>query len=122
MDAVDIARMQATGRTLVGVVLTVAPATAAGWVGPAAAETPTGVMGRALGIRDAVLGLGLLRFAADAEAARPWIAAATAADAVDFAASLVARDELPSFGRTAVPAVAAGSALLGAWLLSRLDS
>ena len=40
---------------------------------------------------------------------------------MDFAATLEARDDLPALGRHAVPVIAGGSALLGAWLLTQLD-
>ena len=75
---------------------------------------------RALGIRDAAIGLGVLAHS-DPERLRPWLIAGLASDIVDLAATLEARDELPSLGRNAVPFIAGGSALLGAWLLTRLD-
>jgi hypothetical protein len=43
------------------------------------------------------------------------------ADVVDLGATLAARDHLPKQGAVAVSVMAAGSALLGAWLLSALD-
>jgi len=120
MTARDIARAQAAGRVLVGAALAVAPRSGAGWIGPVSGERPTTVFTRALGARDAVMGLGVLRFAGDTEALRPWVAAGIVADAVDFLASLEARDELPQLGRAVAPVVAGGSVLLGAWVLAAL--
>ena len=74
----------------------------------------------ALGVRDAVMGLGVLRTLGDAEEAKPWMAACLVADAVDLGATLMARDQLPTQGAVAVSLVAAGSVLLGGWLLSAL--
>ena len=123
MDLVDVAKAQAAGRVLVGAGLTLAPRLAgAGWIGPVSGERPVTVFSRALGIRDAVLGIGLLRSAgrANTKAMRPWMLAGLAADVVDAAASLEARAEMPRSGQIMGPAVAGGSALLGAWLVAKL--
>jgi hypothetical protein len=122
MDAKQIATVQAGGRAVVGAALIVAPrALTAGWIGKDANRAPVTVLARAVGARDSVLGLGLLRSLSDPEAAKPWIAAGLVADAVDLGATLAARDNLPDQGAVAVSVIAAGSALLGAWLLSALD-
>ena len=122
MDARRIATVHAGGRVVVGAALTVAPrAATAGWIGGKDAErAPVTVVARALGVRDAVMGLGVLRTLGDAEAAKPWMAACLVADAVDLGATLMARDQLPRQGAVAVSMVAAGSVLLGGWLLSAL--
>lgn len=115
-----IGRIAAAGRVLVGTALTIAPASGAGWIGESAGESPVTVYGRALGVRDAAIGVGVLT-AGDSEKLRPWILAGIAADIVDFAATLEARGDLPPLGRNGVALVAGGSALLGAWLLTQLD-
>jgi len=92
-----------------------------GWIGASADKVPAQVLARALGVRDAVLGVGVLLTADDGYALRPWLAACVACDAVDCAASLAARDELPRAGAVAVPVVAAASALAGAVLAAKLD-
>lgn len=120
MSPHDIRRIAATGRVLVGSALTLAPASGAGWIGQESGRRPVTVYSRALGIRDAAIGVGVLT-AGDSEKLRPWIVAGIAADIVDFVATLEARDELPDLGRRVVPVIAAGSALLGAWLLTQLD-
>ena len=116
----DIGRIAAAGRVLVGSALTLAPASGAGWIGEESGRRPVTVFTRALGIRDAAIGVGVLT-ASDSERLRPWIIAGIAADIVDLAATLDARDELPDLGRRAAPLIAGGSALLGAWLLTQLD-
>ena len=120
MSPRDIGRLLAVGRVGVGTALTVAPASGAGWIGRQSGERPVSVFTRALGVRDAAIGLGVLT-AADSAALRPWVVAGLASDLVDFAATLEARDELPSLGRYAAPLIAGGSAFVGAWLLTRLD-
>ncbi len=122
MDARRIATVHAAGRAALGAALAVAPkAVTAGWIGKDSGREPVTVVARALGVRDSLLGLGVLRTLNDSEAAKPWIAACLVADAVDLAATAAARDQLPKRGVAAVSALAGGSALLGAWLLFALD-
>lgn len=122
MDARRIATVHAAGRAALGAALAVAPkAVTAAWIGRDSGRKPVTVVARALGVRDSVMGLGVLRAIGDAEVAKPWIAACLVADAVDLAATAAARDQLPERGALAVSAVAGGSALLGAWLLFALD-
>ena len=120
MSPRDIGRIAAAGRVLVGSALTVAPASGAGWIGEESGRSPVTVYSRALGIRDAAIGVGVIT-AGDSERLRPWLIAGIASDVVDFAATVEARDELPDLGRRLVPFIAGGSALLGAWLLTQLD-
>jgi hypothetical protein len=120
MSPRDIGRIAAAGRVLVGAALTAAPASGAGWIGEESGKSPVTVYSRALGIRDAAIGLGVIT-AGDTEKLRPWILAGLVSDIVDLAATLEAREDLPALGRNAVPFIAGGSALLGAWLLTQLD-
>ena len=120
MSPRTIGRIAAACRTLIGTALTVAPASGAGWIGEESGRSPVTVYSRALGIRDAAIGVGVLT-AGDPERLRPWIVAGIASDVVDLAATLEAREDLPALGRNAVPFIAGGSALLGAWLLTQLD-
>ena len=122
MTATDVARGMAIGRIALGALLTVSPrAAAAGWIGDAAAQPGTSVVARALGIRDAGLGAGVLASLGDRDEARGWLAACVAADAVDFAATMAVRNELPPLGRVGVPLLAGGSSLAGLALLNALD-
>ena len=114
--------MLAYARVLVGVTLTVAPRQGAqGWIGRNADKAPAQVLSRALGVRDAAMGVGVLLSVDDVRALRPWLAACVAADAVDCAASLAARDELPRAGGLAVSVVAAASAACSAALAAKLS-
>lgn len=122
MEPKRIAAIHAATRIVVGGALVVAPeAASAGWIGKHANRKPVTVLARALGVRDAALGMGLLRALGRPEEARPWLAACAAADMVDLGATLAVRDELPTPGAVAISAVAGASALLCAWLLSALD-
>jgi hypothetical protein len=47
--------------------------------------------------------------------------AGTAADLVDFAATVRAREDIPMLGVVGVGIIAAGSAALGAWLQTELS-
>ncbi|MBA3358266.1 MAG: hypothetical protein H0U20_02290 [Thermoleophilaceae bacterium] len=122
MTARQIATVHAGGRVVVGVALALAPrVAAAGWIGQDANRAPVTAVTRALGVRDALMGVGVLSTLNDTEAAKPWLTVCAVADAVDLGATLMARDQLPNQGVLAVTVVAAGSAALGVWLLSALD-
>ena len=112
MDAKQTARINGVGRAVIGAALTVAPTLAArGWIGDDAGSPGGKVLGRALGIRDLVLGAGLVQALEAGEPTRGWIAAAAAADAVDAAATLLNWGDLPRAGRIGILALAAGSAI-----------
>jgi len=122
MNARQIATVHAGGRVAVGAALTLAPsAAAAGWIGEDAGRPAVTAVTRAVGVRDGLMGLGVLSTLHDADAAKSWLAACLVADTVDLGATLIARDNLPKQGVVAVAVVAAASAALGAWLLSALD-
>ena len=108
------------GRALVGVALLAAPAPIARrWVG--AEGTPANVLTRSLGARDLVIGAGLVVAAAHDRHPTMWLLGGVVADSVDGVFTLAAGDQIPSNGRVATTALAAGSALFGAWLASAID-
>ena len=122
MDLRTAARIHAVSRVVVGAALAAVPQRAArGWIGAAARDPRNGVLARAVGARDAALGAGLLLSLGDRDAVRPWLGACAVADAVDCAATLAVREELPSVARIAVPLVAAGSAVFCTALIALLD-
>jgi hypothetical protein len=82
------ARAVAAGRVAVGATLCVAPNLAAPWAGEAARTPGARMIIRALGARDAALGLGTLAAAHDPPQLRRWLMASSACDAVDFGATL----------------------------------
>jgi hypothetical protein len=118
-----IARLNGLGRAAIGVFAIAAPTRMLEpWIGGDAGRTSNQVLGRALGARDLVIAAGTLRSVNDAEALRPWLAAATLADCVDFAATAAGGSDLPLRGRVFVMALAGSAAAMGAIALATLDS
>jgi len=112
MDAKQTAKINGIGRAVIGAAMTAAPTLATrGWIGDDAATPGGKVIGRALGIRDLVLGAGLVQALESGAPTRGWIAAAAAADAVDAAATLLNWSDLPRAGRIGILALAVGSAV-----------
>jgi hypothetical protein len=120
MDPTQLTRMHAVGRLAVGSAMVLAPQqVAASWIGGRDADHPgPQVLTQALGIRDAAIGAGVLATAGTG-AARTWLLAGIAADAVDLAATLRARESLPSVAVAGVTVIATGSTLLGLYLATR---
>ena len=109
------------GRALIGVALLAAPAPIArGWVG--AEGTPAAVLDPLAGCpgpRDR----RRPRRGRRRTTAIPtmWLVGGVVADSVDGVFTLAAGDQIPTNGRVATTALAAGSALFGAWLASAID-
>jgi len=123
MDPRLIARLNGIGRALIGVVAIADPQRMLEpWVGGDAGLTSNKLLGRALGARDLVIAAGTLRSVNDADALRPWLAAATLADCVDFTATAASGSDLPLRGRVFVMALAGGAAAMGAIALATLDA
>jgi hypothetical protein len=89
------------------------------WVGDAAASPGAKLLIRAVGVRDLVLGVGILS-ALQGRNARTWVQAAAASDAVDVAAAALAGDSIPGYARWAVFLLGGGSAIQGAIAAPRL--
>lgn len=87
------------------------------WIGEAAADEPTKVIFRALGVRDIALGAGTAE-AAMRDQAGPWLAVTVLADLGDLAATLLARDSLPRRGVVTTSVVAGSAAIAGLALLA----
>jgi hypothetical protein len=100
----------AAGRIVVGASLCAAPSLAAHWAGKDARGPGVGMIVRALGARDAALGVGTLASARDPAQLRRWLLASSACDAADFAATL-AGPRSPA--RTFVLASAAAATVAG---------
>jgi MoxR-like ATPase len=117
MNVNSLARGLAINRISFGVGLILAPGLyARSWVGSKAAEEETTkVLARALGARDLALGAGgfLALRHEDSERARRWFTAQGVTDAVDFLATIAARD-IPLPARVFAAAMAAGSAAIAA--------
>ena len=109
-------------RAAFGVVFLAAPALATRrWLGPAADEGPAKVFIRAVGARDLVLGVGLLRAIESESTVRPWLRAGVAVDALDTVATVAAFGQLPKVLRLAVIALGVGGAVTGLRLADALD-
>lgn len=108
MDAAALAKNLAFGRILIGGAMCAAPASAAGWIGRDAKRDGAQVAIRALGVRDAMLGVGVVMAADEPADLRRWLLASSVSDVVDFAATLSLR---PSARRSGVLALAASAGL-----------
>jgi hypothetical protein len=114
MRARDAVRALALGRVLIGAGFVAAPGvTARGWIGDDAERAGTQVMVRAMGIRDLILGLLTLHVADRPGVGPRTVATFAVADAVDFGATLAARDQLPPAAAAGAMAVAGGAAVSG---------
>ncbi len=103
IDHRHLARLLAIGRVSLGVTLLVRPTVLRGWMGDAVDTAGGKVAVRGLGIRDAVIGAGVLRALDRGEPLQPWLDRSAAVDVSDVLATLVALPKLP---RTAVLALA----------------
>jgi hypothetical protein len=122
MPPPDLALAHARGRMLVGAAFVLAPGLAGRlWVGGDAARRPVKVLGRAFGVRDLALGLGVVIALDRGAPVRGWIEGGVLSDAVDVAAMLLAGESVPAGVRRGALALGAGSAVLGAALSRKLD-
>ena len=94
------------GRVGIGAALCASPQLAALWVGADGRRSGARVLTRALGARDAALGLGTFAAAGDPGGLRLWLLASSLSDAVDLAATLT---RPPSARRSVVLAMAASA-------------
>lgn len=111
---VRLARLVALGRIGIGCTALVAPTRMARpWIGDAAAGPEARLLSRTMGGRDLALGIGALRaLGVDAAEARPWVALAGLADAVDATVTVLAFRRLPRRSRWAILASTVGSAVV----------
>ena len=116
--AVAVAR----ARMAIGAAVLAAP----GWSGRVLAgrdgsRGATKLFARMVGGRDAGLGLGVVVALDRGKPVRGWLEACALADGVDLVACLMARDHIPRSLFPGVLGLAAGGALLSAWLARQLD-
>ena len=111
-----LAALISLGRFLFGVAFVARPKLLEeAWIGKQARLPGAQVLGRAVGARDLTVGLGGLQAVARGDgSARPWLAAASLCDAVDFAATYAAGRRIPRRGRNGVLAIAGVFSLLSA--------
>jgi hypothetical protein len=104
------------GRFLFGVAFIAKPTLMEqAWIGKQARLPGAQLLARAVGARDLVLGLGGLQAVAREDgSARPWLAAASVCDTVDFGATWAAGRRIPREARNGVLAIASVFSLLSA--------
>jgi len=104
------------GRFLFGVAFIAKPTLMEqAWIGKQARLPGAQLLARAVGARDLVVGLGGLRAVAREDgSARPWLAAASICDAVDFGATWAAGRRIPREARNGVLAIAGVFSVLSA--------
>jgi hypothetical protein len=122
VQARDLALANARGRMAIGAALVLAPRLAGPmWIGDEAERPAVKVLARAVGARDVALGLGIAVALDRGAPVRGWLEGAALADGVDLAATLLARDSIPSGARRAVALIAGGSLVACAALARALD-
>ncbi len=109
-----VAQFVALGRIGIGCTALVAPTLMTRpWIGDGAASPDARLLARTMGGRDLALGIGTLRaLEIDDAEARPWVALAGMADAVDAAVTILAFRRLPPRTRWAVLASTVGAAVV----------
>jgi len=122
MDEPTRIRALAVGRIVAGTALLLFPTLAAKpWVGGVAGASGARVLVRSLGIRDLVLGLGVIVAGQRGESLKGWLQAGVAADAIDCVGVGLGAHDAPLLGRLAVVGVAAGAGVEGVRLVGGLD-
>ena len=123
MDHRSVARITAAGRVGIGAALLVAPqAVTRGWIGAAGALPGAKLLGRGLGVRDLMLGLGVINALDRGDPrAQDWVRASAVADVGDAVATVLAYRHLPKRSRFGVLAIATGAAVAGFVAADNLD-
>ena len=118
-----LARLLALARIGIGGTALVAPTRMVRpWIGTGAESPDARLLARTMGGRDLALGLGALRALAVSDAeARPWLALAGMADAVDAAVTIMAFRRLPRVTRWGLLAATVGAAVASFRLAVALD-
>ena len=112
----DVARILAAGRVAIGAGLLAAPRLSLGmWIGRDAAAGSVAPVGRALGVREVVLGSIALHTLDHPQVGPRWVRTLAACDAVDLVAALAARRALPALGNALVVAMAGTAAAAQLW-------
>lgn len=123
MSARDLARVLAAGRVAIGAGLLVAPRLSlAVWIGRDAAAGAVSAPGRALGIREVVLGGLALHVADRPRVGARMLRALALCDAVDALATLAVRRSLAPASVAAISAIALPAAAAQLWVAAQLDA
>jgi hypothetical protein len=123
MEPTDMAVGLGRARVAIGVISLLAPQLVGrALTGAGQSGGGTSLFARMVGARDIGLGLGVLIALDRGAPVRGWLEASALVDGIDVAACLLARDHIRTSLVPAVAGLAAGGALLGAWLSRQLDS
>jgi hypothetical protein len=121
MSPRDVARVLAAGRIAIGAGLLAAPRLSLGmWLGRDAAAPAVAPVGRALGVREVVLGAMALHTIDRPQVGARWLRALAVCDGVDLAATVSARGALPAHGRALIAAMAAAGAAGQLWAAAQI--
>jgi len=113
----DAGRLIAAGRIAIGAALVLAPRLSTRpWLGDDAERTGAQVLARAMGARDIVTGAVALHTIDQPDAGPRWQRTLAGVDAVDLAATLAARRELPRVGVALVVAMASAGLAGQLWV------
>jgi hypothetical protein len=117
------AQLTALGRIAIGCTALVAPTLMTRpWIGDGADSADARLLARTMAGRDLALGLGTFRaLGVDDAEARPWVALAGVADAVDATVTMVAFRRLPPLTRWVILASTLGAALVSFRVAVALD-
>jgi len=120
MSSRTLLTLLAAGRVAIGAALVAKPQSqvGTGWIGEDAKRPTTAVAFRAVGARDVALGLGTLAAQRSGGALKPWLLAATLADATDLVSTFAAGKAVPKQGKAAI-ALLAGGAIVQQLALAR---
>jgi hypothetical protein len=101
----------AAGRLLIGAALVAKPQSqvGTGWIGEDAKRPTAAVAFRAVGARDMALALGTLATRRSGGPLKPWLLAATLADATDLAATFAAGRAVPARSKALIALLAGGA-------------
>jgi hypothetical protein len=122
MYARHIARTVAGGRVAVGSALIAAPGRVAPtWLGPMGRDEGAQFFCRLVGVRDVVMGAGVLAAMAGGGPVRGWLLAGAVADAADMAGTLAVADRLPRTSTAATLALTVGGVVLGLAAAAKLE-
>jgi hypothetical protein len=108
------------GRAAIGALLVAKPQSqvGTGWIGEDAKRSSVAVAFRAVGARDMALALGTLATRRSGGPLKPWLLAATLADATDLFATFAAGRAVPKSSKALI-AVLAGGAIVQQLALTR---
>jgi hypothetical protein len=121
MDDADLALVLARARIAIGVAAVAAPGFSAKVLSGRPASGIEPPLARMIGARDLALGLGTVIALDKGAPVRGWLEASALADTADCVASLLGRSRLSKGAFIGTVALAAASALSGAFLARRLD-